>query len=203
MKRILLVAVTACLMATTALAQDSEWTIGSRALPAPAGASDAVRAAIANTPQPDVAKHIQNTTFTTLEEWVQFIRAGNAVNVQRAVALAVRWTVTIAEDKIAGVTVRTVTPSDIDPANEDRLFVHVHGGAYVLGGGRASLPEAIVIAHRAKILVLSAARTTPGSTAGPSPPFSPASSSTPSPSEAGRSPIACPRRAGGCPFHFN
>ncbi len=32
---------------------DSAWTIGSRTLSAPVGASDALRAAIANTPQPN------------------------------------------------------------------------------------------------------------------------------------------------------
>jgi len=155
MKRVLLAALTAALLSSPALAQDSDWTIGSRTLPAPAGASDALRAAIANTPQPDVTKHIRNTTFTTREEWVQSIRAANADNTQRAEALAERWSVTIKEEKIAGVTVRTVTPADIDPANENRLFVHVHGGAYVLYGGSAGLPEAILIANRAKILVMS------------------------------------------------
>ena len=84
MKRVLLAAMTAALLSSPALAQDSDWTIGSRTLPAPAGASDALRAAIANTPQPDVTKHIRNTTFTTREEWVQSIRAANAGNTQRA-----------------------------------------------------------------------------------------------------------------------
>jgi len=155
MKRVLLAAMTAALLSSPALAQNSDWTIGSRTLPAPAGASDALRAAIANTPQPDVTKHIRTTTFTTREEWVQSIRAANAGNTQRAGGLAERWSVTIKEDKIAGVTVRTVTPADIDPANENRLFVHVHGGAYVLGAGQAGLGEAIVIAYVAKIPVMS------------------------------------------------
>ncbi len=155
MKSLLRAVLTTALMWTTALAQDSDWTIGSRTLPAPAGASDALRAAIANAPQPDVAKHIRISTFTTKEEWVQSIRAANAGNTQLAEALAERWSVTITEDKIAGVTVRTVTPSAIDPANNDRLLVHVHGGAYVLGAGMAGLTEAIVIARRARIPVVS------------------------------------------------
>jgi acetyl esterase/lipase len=155
MKRVLLAAITAVLLSSLVLAQDSDWTIGSRTLPAPAGASDDLRAAIAKTPQPDIAKHIKHSTFTTREEWVQSIRAANAGSTRRAKALAERWVVTIKEDKIAGVTVRTVTPADIDPANENRLFVHVHGGAYVLNGGSAGLPEAILIANWAKISVMS------------------------------------------------
>ena len=98
-----------------AYAQKKGWTIGSRTLPAPAAASDALREAIVNTPQPDLAAHIRKTTFTTREEWVQFTRAANAGNTQRAQALAERWPVTTTEDEIAGVTVRTVAPAAIDP----------------------------------------------------------------------------------------
>ena len=35
--------------------QETSWRIGPRTLPAPAGASDVLRDAIANTPQPDPA----------------------------------------------------------------------------------------------------------------------------------------------------
>jgi len=136
-------------------ADGKSWVIPQRTLPAPAGASDALRAAIANTPQPNVVEHIRQTTYTTREEWVESIRAADAGNAQSTEALTERWPVTIAEDKIAGVTVRTVIPAAIDPANKDRLFVHVHGGAYVLNGGPAGLSEAILIAHRAKIPVMS------------------------------------------------
>ncbi len=155
MKRLLLIVLPLALLSSPTLAQDSDWTIGSRTLPAPAGASDALRQAIASTPQPDVAQHIRQTTYTTREEWVESIRAADASKTQTIEALAERWKVTIKEEKIAGVTVHTVTPVNIDPANKDRLFVHVHGGAYVVGAGRAGLPEAILIAYRAQIPVVS------------------------------------------------
>ncbi|MCZ6656006.1 MAG: alpha/beta hydrolase fold domain-containing protein, partial [Gammaproteobacteria bacterium] len=136
-------------------AQEKAWTLGSRTLPAPTAASDALRASIADTPQPNVAEHIRTTTFTTKEEWVRTIRALNASNMQSGEALKERRSVTIKKAEIAAVTVRTVTPADINPANENRLFVHVHGGAYVLNAGRAGLSEAILIAHRVKIPVMS------------------------------------------------
>ncbi|MEE8155323.1 MAG: alpha/beta hydrolase [Phycisphaerales bacterium] len=139
----------------TGQAPDSAWTIASRTLPVPAGASDVLRAAIANTPQPNVAAHIRQTTFTTKEEWVETIRAIDARNALEVEAQIERLKVTIKEDSIAGVTVRTVTPVEIDPANKNRLFVHTHGGAYVIGARRAGLREAILIAHLAKIPVLS------------------------------------------------
>ena len=69
--------------------------------------------------------------------------------------LAERLKVTIEEEKITGLTVRRVTSADINPANKNRLFVHIHGGAYVVNNGRAGLTEAVIIAHRANIPVLS------------------------------------------------
>ncbi len=116
MKRLLMTALSFALLSSLVLAQDSDWTIGSRTLPAPVASSDALRAAIANTPQPNVAKHIRNTIFKAKEEWVKFIRAVDASKTPIIKALAERWKVTIKEEKIAGVTVRTVTPVDIDPA---------------------------------------------------------------------------------------
>ncbi len=134
--------------------QGNSWTIGSRALPAPAAASDVLRESIANTPQPDVARHIE-TSPTTLEQWALAIESRNAEGAQDTEALAERWSVTITEAEIAGVTVRTVTPAEVDPANTSRLFVHVHGGAYVLNAGPAGASEAVMIAHYAGIPVLS------------------------------------------------
>ncbi len=135
--------------------QDGAWTLASRRLSAPVAASDVLRASIEGTPQPNVAEYRKATTFTTAEQWVQAVAALNATKTESTKALATRWSVTVAEDKIAGVTVRMVTPAEIDPANESRLFVHVHGGAYVVNGGPVGVAEAILIAHRAKIETLS------------------------------------------------
>ena len=134
-------------------AQDA-WTVGPRTVPVPAGASDALRASIGSTPQPDVVQYVQ-TTPQTEAQWAQAIATANTGKSEMVEALAERWSITITEGEIAGVTVRTVTPAEVDPANEDRLFVHVHGGAYVLSGGPASTHEAVLIAHRAKMRVLS------------------------------------------------
>ncbi len=48
-----------------------------------------------------------------------------------------------------------MTPAKVDPSNAKRLFVHLHGGAYVLGGGVAGTSEAIVIARYAEMPVMS------------------------------------------------
>ncbi len=63
--------------------QNGAWIIGSRTLPAPSGASDALREAIASAPQPDIEGHIQATALTTPEEWAPVISAQNARRDQR------------------------------------------------------------------------------------------------------------------------
>ena len=137
-----------------ALAEEKAWVQQERALPAPTAASDALRDSIAKAPQPDVARS-QGATFKTNEEWVKFIRAADEAAAAAVEPLAERLKVTIEEEKIAGVTVRRVTPENINPANKNRLLVHTHGGAYVVNNGRAGLTEAILVAHRAAIPVLS------------------------------------------------
>ncbi|MEH6636278.1 MAG: alpha/beta hydrolase [Halioglobus sp.] len=137
-----------------ALAGEKVWTLQERTLPVPAAASDALRDSIASKPQPNVAA-AQGVTFQTDEEWVKYIAARNEPAAAAGEALAERLKVTIKEEKIAGVTVYRVTPANIDPANKNRLFVHTHGGAYCVNAGRAGLFEAILVAHRAAIPVLS------------------------------------------------
>jgi monoterpene epsilon-lactone hydrolase len=137
-----------------ALAEERPWVLHERTLPVPAGASEALRDAIAQAPQPDVTRS-KGTTFQTNEGWVEYIRAADEAAVAAVNALAERLKVTIKEEKIAGVTVRRVTPANINRANKKRLFVHTHGGAYIVNNGRAGLFEAILVAHRASIPVLS------------------------------------------------
>jgi hypothetical protein len=103
--------------------EDQSWILQERTLPLPAAASDAIRASVAKAPQPDVTAHIQGTTFKTNEEWVKLIRAADEPGIAAVKALAERLKVTIKEEKIAGVTVRSVTPANINPANKNRLAV--------------------------------------------------------------------------------
>lgn len=135
-------------------AQDPSWTLQERTLPVPAFVSDAQRDSIAKRPQPDVARS-QGISPKTNKEWLKFIRAADKAAIAVAAALSEKLNVTIREEMYAGVTVYSVTPANINPANRNRLFVHTHGGAYVANNGRAGLIEAILIADRVTIPVLS------------------------------------------------
>jgi monoterpene epsilon-lactone hydrolase len=137
------------------LAEEKAWVLQERTLPVPTVVSDTQRDSIAKPGQPDVTATIRDLTFKTNEEWVEFIAAADKAATAGATDLDERLKVTIKEEKVAGVTVYSVTPVNINPVNRKRLFVHTHGGAYVLKNGRAGLAEAILIAHRAAIPVLS------------------------------------------------
>jgi acetyl esterase/lipase len=135
---------------TPAGATDNVWTIGPRTLPPPDGASPELRRSIAAMPAPAPAP-----TPTTLDGWRKYIAETDAVSAARADALIERFKLDVAEDKIAGVRVYRLTPPQIAARHAGRLFVHVHGGGFILGNGRAALDEAAQIAGLLKMPVLS------------------------------------------------
>jgi monoterpene epsilon-lactone hydrolase len=134
-------------------AQDTAWHIGPRTLPPPAGASDLLRDAIAITPQPDPA--MMQIEPKSEAEWLAVIAQLDEGKLDMAREISKQFSVSVEHDTIEGVNVYHVTPSEIDPKLEDKLFVHTHGGAFVLNGGEVCTLEAIVIAHLAKVRVLS------------------------------------------------
>ena len=138
-----------------AAAQESgpsgSWTVGERTVPAPAGASEELRAALAALPAPNVAAS-QAQVPQTEEQWLALQKMSSNANLdQMATALGL----SIEKDDIDGVTVYRVTPEKVDPRHTEHLFLHVHGGAYVLNGGDASATEAALVAARAGIAAVS------------------------------------------------
>jgi len=65
------------------------------------------------------------------------------------------FAVEITQTTIAGVTVREIVPVSLDPAKAQRVLIHLHGGAYVIGGGEASAAEGLIGAHYARTRVIS------------------------------------------------
>ncbi len=139
---------------TNNTAQEAEWNLSPRTLPPPAGASDVMREAIANTPQPDI-EALQQIFSQNEAEWLALIRERDAMNAALVPEMIEQFSVSVKNDEIEGVKVHHVIPADVNPRHEDHLFIYVHGGAYILNRGEASLPEAILIASRAKVRLLS------------------------------------------------
>jgi acetyl esterase/lipase len=133
--------------------QDAAWRIDFRTLPSPAGASDVMRDSIANTPQPDPA--VMQIEPQSEAEWFAVIAQMDEGKVDNVRALREQLSVSVEQEEIEGVNVYHVEPAEVDPRHKDHLFVYVHGGAFVLNTGEAGLSEPILIAHRAKMRVLS------------------------------------------------
>ena len=136
------------------VAQDSAWKIGPRTLPAAVDVSDVVHESLLKTPTPDVSAS-KRSVFTTAAEWEAWAEEGDVPSTAAARALAEALSVTIVEDKIAGVNVYRVTPPEIDEDHQEHLFVYIHGGAWVRNGGVAGTLEAVLIAAHLKMPVIS------------------------------------------------
>jgi len=133
------------------VAAQSAWSIGPREVPPPAGASETLSEAIASAPAPDVAQG-GIAIPTTEEGWLALQQDSGAVSLD---ALSAQLSVSIERDEIDGVTVYRVTPDQLDARHDGHLFLPVHGGAYVLGGGDGSVGEAATVASRLGIQAVS------------------------------------------------
>lgn len=121
-------------------------------LPAPAAASKALQSAIVDAGKPDVAAR-KLLVPQSLDQWRGAV--AQRAESQEIVLddLAANLNVSITPDVIAGVPVHRVVPND-QILSED-LFIYVHGGAYVFGGGDAGVSEGALISARSGIPTIS------------------------------------------------
>ncbi len=153
--RVAILGVTCWFVSTSAVADEpASWQISAREVPAPAGASEQLRASIAAMPVPDVA-HRRSVVPHTRAQWDALIAQRK---IQRSTSLAEvekNLAVSIEQDTVAGVPVYHIRPTHLAPEHTQHLLFYVHGGAYVFGGGDASVGEAAIIASVAGIPALS------------------------------------------------
>jgi acetyl esterase/lipase len=141
---------------TNNTAQEAVSNLGPRTLPLPDGASDVLRDAIASNPERVLERQkLFGMVPQTDAEWLALIAADDEAKATEVRAAIDQSTVAVEHDEIEGVDVYHVIPDEIDPRHEDHLFVHVHGGAYILNGGVACVAEALVIALGTKMRALS------------------------------------------------
>jgi len=118
--------------------------LGPRTLPPPEGASSVVRDSVAGS-NPADRRHVGPIPASD-EEWQALVAAIDEQAIAGAQALEAALPVTVERDQIAGVDVYHVVPDEISPAHDEHLFVHIHGGAYLLNGGPACVTEALLLA---------------------------------------------------------
>jgi len=116
--------------------------LGPRVVPSPVAASDLLREAIEASSVADRAAELE---FVPADEagWLEYVSERDSQGAAEVAAAVEGLPVSVEADEVAGVEVFHVVPDTVDAAHEDHLFVHVHGGAYVLNGGLAATAEAI------------------------------------------------------------
>lgn len=129
------------------------WSITNRTIPPPKGASEIFYKSIKSTSKPDPVPVM--STPDNAEAWKVFQKNRDSINALTALDLARNTQVNIEELSMNGVIVRQVIPIKVDEVFAKTLFIHLHGGAYTFNTGMAGLIEAIVLADRLQIRVLS------------------------------------------------
>ena len=121
-------------------------------LPTPTGASKTLQQAIVDAGKPDIALK-KLLVPQSANQWRSAIALRAESQTVSLDELASDLNLTITRDIIAGVAVHRVVPNDVVLGKG--LFIYVHGGAYVFGGGDASVGEGALIAARSGITTIS------------------------------------------------
>jgi acetyl esterase/lipase len=103
--------------------------------------------------QPDIeaAKKFTPKSKDEWRDWAAYSRESGA---HGAKEWAKKYGVTIKKGKIGGIGVYYLTPTSQTSENTKRLFLYLHGGGYVFGGGMSGLSEGILIASRTEMPVI-------------------------------------------------
>jgi monoterpene epsilon-lactone hydrolase len=118
-------------------------------LPVPEDISPEIRALVAAPPAPwDI--HPKTTA-----EWKELIAKVAAPAKTLLPAMREKLGVRIEQATMAGVNVFILTPETIAPENQNRVFLHFHGGAYVLQPGEPGTREGTLMAGFGHVKVIS------------------------------------------------
>ena len=146
----------ALLMSASAFAQEllpvfpGVTTLGERTIPAPVGVSpEMTKIIVARQIPPDIP--VPDTREAWLELQGLFDAPADELGRKGAAHNGATYEVT----EFGGVRAYVVTPKSINERWNDRVFVHIHGGAFVFGGGDSVLREAVWAANGLGVKVIS------------------------------------------------
>ena len=99
--------------------------------------------------------HLSVPVPTTTEEWLELQKQFDAAGEELGRQAAEHNGATYQVEEVAGVRTYVVTPREISDRFVDRVFLHMHGGAFVFGGGESALREAVWMATGIGVKVVS------------------------------------------------
>lgn len=123
--------------------------MGEREIPTPYGISAEMREVVKR------RRLVPSPVPETQKDWLEFAEIFDAPGIELAHQALKRTGATVKVKHIGGVRCYLVVPKKIDERFADRVFVHVHGGAFVFGGGDSALREAIWAAQGLNVGVVS------------------------------------------------
>ncbi|MFK8020343.1 MAG: alpha/beta hydrolase [Pseudomonadales bacterium] len=109
--------------------------------PVPSHVSNSAKAML-NRP---IDLHRASQVPVTKQQWLTSIERVSG-NYQHMLAVARSAPVSIEKTKMAGVTVRIITPTNLPISNKNKVLMNLHGGAYIHFGGDLSVLEGIAYA---------------------------------------------------------
>ena len=129
------------------------WKIPQKNLPLPSCASTEVQKVLSQIKQPNLEarKKFSIPSKAEWKAWEEYSRLNASEGVKR---WADKYHVEIRNKTIDGVNVYYLLPSGLHKKQFKHLFVYLHGGAYIFGGGVSGLSEGILIAARTQIPVI-------------------------------------------------
>ncbi len=132
----------------------NSWMLPKKNIPIPLASSDQFRKILSAEKTPNIE---ENKRFTITEESFRegFIQELDGYTINEVEKLKKELKVSSEKEIIKGVTVRRLTPLKIDEQHTEHLFIHLHPGGHIFGGGEASIHEGILIAALANIEVIS------------------------------------------------
>ncbi|WEM43805.1 alpha/beta hydrolase fold domain-containing protein [Photobacterium sp. DA100] len=142
--------ITALALSISASIASANTALSERLIPNPVGVSEEF-AKFVESKQP--AKSVSSPQTT--EEWIALQTQFDAAMSEVTRLGMKKHGVTFEKKSIGGVDTFLVMPKNVSPEFEGVRFVHIHGGAFVFGGGEAGLGEAAWIANGLGVEVIS------------------------------------------------
>jgi len=132
----------------------SGWVIPEKILPLPSCASQEVQKVLSKIKKMNVESR-RKFVSKSKEEWKDLVTYSKESGAESTKIWADKYKVSIKKEMIDGVNIYYVTPNNMSFKKSKKLFIYLHGGAYIFGGGESGLNEAILIASRVHVPVIS------------------------------------------------
>lgn len=112
--------------------------VPARFIPTPTSISAAAQAFLSR----DFGVEPPKIALSDTAGWRKYVAGVETAMAPMAAMRAQRYPAQVAEHRVAAATLYEVTPDTASPAHRDKAIFHIHGGAFIVGGGRTAASTA-------------------------------------------------------------